>query len=150
MAILAALTEQNTVPLEQPEEYLGSLADVHTTSLEIPWSAFLASPDYADSFVPWQFPLTMQDLALKIVWPPESKALDFDLTEVLRMQARLDGSHAQDPKIGRLGPLMSCIVSCNIRETILYIGTDGGPETLNNAREILETLLDLTVRSPGP
>ncbi|KAG6201657.1 hypothetical protein E4U10_005764 [Claviceps purpurea] len=144
VAILAALTEQNTVPLEQPEEYLGSLADVRTTSLEIPWSAFLASPDYADSFVPWQFPLTMQDLALKIVWPPESKASEFDLTEVLRMQARLDGSHAQDPKIGRLGSLMSCIVSCNIRETILYIGTDGGPETLNNAREILETLLDLT------
>ncbi|KAG6074506.1 hypothetical protein E4U33_002486, partial [Claviceps sp. LM78 group G4] len=144
VAILAALTEQNTVPLEQPEEYLGSLADVRTTSLEIPWSAFLASPDYADSFVPWQFPLTMQDLALKIVWPPESKALEFNLTELLRMQARLDGSHAQDPKIGRLGPLMSCIVSCNIRETMLYIGTDGGPETLNNAREILETLLDLT------
>ncbi|KAG5982591.1 hypothetical protein E4U55_001697 [Claviceps digitariae] len=136
--LLAAITEENTRPLEQPEEY----ADVHTTSLAIPWSAFSTSSTYQTDFVPWQFPVTMQELAFKTIWP--RKFLVFNLEDMLHMLSRLNGSQTEDPTVGSLDPLLSCTVSSNLRKTMLYIGTNSSRETLDNAHKILDSLFDLT------
>ncbi|KAG6011130.1 hypothetical protein E4U54_008278 [Claviceps lovelessii] len=140
-ALLATITEDNTRFLEQPEEYSGCLADIGTTSLAIPWAAFSASSKYQTDFVQWQFPVEMQGLAFKTVWP--QKSLAFNLTEMLQMQARLDGSQTKDPKVGSLDSLLGCTVSSNLQETVLYIGTNSR-ETLKIAHEILDALLDIT------
>ncbi|KAG5949889.1 hypothetical protein E4U53_005674 [Claviceps sorghi] len=142
-ALLAAITEENTVPLEQPEEYHGRLADVRTMDRTIPWSAF---PDSAhpDEFLQWTFPHTIQELAFKTTWPANSENLVFDLREMLRMQSRLDGAPKENPKVESLAHLLKCEVSSNLRQTMLYIGTNGSRETLNNARKILDNLSKLT------
>ncbi|KAG5927278.1 hypothetical protein E4U42_002394 [Claviceps africana] len=141
--LLAAITEENTVPLEQPEEYRGRLADVHTTSHTIPWSAFPVLACHTE-FLRWEFPVTMQDLAFKATWPPDSENLVFNLGEMLHMQSHLDGSQTENPKVDSLAPLLGCMVSSNLRETMLYIGTNNSRETLDNAQIILDILFNLT------
>ncbi|KAG6007251.1 hypothetical protein E4U21_006169 [Claviceps maximensis] len=136
--LLSTITEENTLPLEEPKEY----SDVQTTSFATPWSAFSASPNYQSSFGQWQFPVNMQELVFKTIWP--RKFVEFNLEKMLHMQSRLDGSRINNPTIHRLDPLLGCTLSCNLRVTMLYLGTNSSQEVLDNAYGILDSLLDLT------